>query len=340
MEKINLIKNIMPEMVDIIRRRYLILRNISYNQPIGRRKLSINLGIKERTIREEVNVLKNLGMLIVDSVGMNITDKGSNMVLELHDIYNDLMGISNLEKDLEIGLNIKRVIIIPGNSTKEKAVLKDMGRTTFDILKESLGEKDLVGITGGNTMATVAKESIKDNKSRDVIIIPARGGLGKDVNTQSNSIAAKLADKLGGSYRLLYIPDGLEEEAMKLVLKNKEIKESVDLINDINTLVFGLGRADTMARRRNLSQDQIDKILENNGVAEAFGHYFDIKGREIWEYSTIGLSLDKFKELKNVIGVAGGEEKAEAIIAISTINNNMTLITDQSAAIKILKMIN
>ncbi len=68
-------------------------------------------------------------------------------------------------------------------------------------------------------MATVAEETILDNKSRDIIVIPARGGLGRDVNTQSNSIAAKLAEKLGGAYRLLYVPDGLEEEALEIMLK-------------------------------------------------------------------------------------------------------------------------
>src|SRR5699024_8641353 len=260
----------------------------------------------------------------------------------------------------------------------------------------------LIGITGGNTMASVAKEALKDDKHREVIIIPARGGLGKDVNTQSNSIAAKLADKLGGRYRLLYIPDelgenalrlvlknkeikdekhreviiipakgglrkdvntqsnsiaakiadklggryrllyipdGLGEDALKLVLKNKEIKESIDLINDIDTLVFGLGRADTMAERRDLDKSHIKRLLDGGAVAEAFGHYFNIEGKEIWEYSTIGLTLDKFKTLKNLIGVAGGEEKAEAIISIATLNNNMTLITDESAAKNILNMV-
>ena len=339
MEKINLIKNIAPEIIDFIERRYLILRNISYNQPIGRRKLSVNLGIKERTIREDIGILKELGFLNVDPTGMYITDKGDNLIKELHDIYIDLIGISTLEENLREKLNIKKVIIVPGNSTEDEAVLKDMGKTTFEVLKNNLNNKSLIGITGGSTMASVAKEALKDDKHREVIIIPARGGLGKDVNTQSNSIAAKLADKLGGMYRLLYIPDGLGEDALKLVLKNKEIKESIDLINDIDTLVFGLGRADTMAERRDLDKSHIKRLLDGGAVAEAFGHYFNIEGKEIWEYSTIGLTLDKFKTLKNLIGVAGGEEKAEAIISIATLNNNMTLITDESAAKNILNMV-
>lgn len=339
MDILDLIKYISPEIIDIIETRYLILRSIAYNQPIGRRALSTSLGMKERKVRDEVNILKDLGLLNIDFKGMYITDDGQKIISDLNGIYGDLKGIPKLEKSLCEFLKIKKVIIIPGNSSENNMVLKDMGRTTSKILKEIIEPKDIVGITGGNTMAAVAEEAIQDNKSRDIVVIPARGGLGKDVKTQSNSIAAELAEKLGGSYRLLYVPDGLEEEALEIMLKNEEIKESIDLINNMNTLVFGIGRADTMAKRRNLSQERIDSLTKNGAVAEAFGHYFDIKGREVWEYKTIGLSLEKYKALDNVIGVAGGKDKAQAIIAISTLNSNMTLVTDESAARKILETV-
>lgn len=339
MEILDLINKIAPEIIHIIERRYLILRCISYNQPIGRRALSSSLNMKERTVRDEVNILKEQGFLNIDFMGMYITDNGRKITSQLHEIYGNLRGIPKLEKSLEELLKIKKVIIVPGNSTEDGIVLKDMGKITFKIVKEIIKVKDIIGITGGSTMATVADEAIMDNKQREITVIPARGGLGKDVNTQSNSIAAKLADKLGGTYRLLYVPDGLNEEALEIMLKNEEIKESIDLINNMNTLVFGIGRADTMAKRRNVPQDRIEDLLRKGAVAEAFGHYFDIKGKEIWEYKTIGLSLNKFKMLDNVIGVAGGEEKAQAIMAIATLNENMTLITDESAARKILEIV-
>lgn len=338
METLKLIKRIAPEVTEIIEKRYLILKSISYNQPIGRRALSNELGMKERTVREEANMLKDQGLLNIDFMGMNITDNGKNVLADLHWIYNGLKGIPDLENALKEELNIKKVIIVPGNSSENRMVLKDMGKITSKILKELLNPKDIVGITGGNTMAVVAEEAVSDKKTRDITVIPARGGLGKTLNTQSNSIAAKLAEQLGGVYRLLYVPDTLEQEALEIMLKNEEIKESIDMINDMNILVFGIGRADTMAKRRNLSEDKIQDLIYGGAVAEAFGHYFDINGKEIWEYKTIGLSLDKFKNLNNVIGVAGGEEKAQAIIAISILNKDMTLVTDESAAKKILKI--
>src|SRR5699024_10092193 len=153
------------------------------------------------------------------------------------------------ENELKKKLNIKKIIIIPGNCEENRMVLKDMGKITLEILKKSIDSKDIIGITGGSTMAAVAEEAIFDNKERDILVITARGGLGKYLNTQSNSIAAKLAEGLGGSYRLLYIPDNLEADTLEYILKNKEISQSIGLINNIDTLVFGLGKASTMAQR-------------------------------------------------------------------------------------------
>ncbi|MCK9443202.1 MAG: sugar-binding transcriptional regulator [Tissierellaceae bacterium] len=338
MENLELIKKIAPEIVKTLEMRYSILRSVSYNQPIGRRMLSEDLRIKERTIRDEANILKEQGLLNIDFMGMNITEEGTRILENLQLVYTKLKGIPKLEERLQDLLGIKKVVIVPGNSNYYGMVLGDMGKITSRIIKSEICENDIIGITGGNTMAAVAEEIVPDKVKRDITIIPARGGLGRNVETQANSIAAKLADKLGGAYRLLYVPDGLERDALEIMLRNDEIKESIDLINNMNILVFGLGRADTMANRRNLSPTKIEELIDRGAVAEAFGHYFDINGNEIWEYRTVGLSLDKFKSLNKVIGVAGGEEKAHAIISIATLNDNMILITDEPAANKILEI--
>lgn len=338
MNNIEIIKRIVPEVSEIIQKRYAILKFISYNEPIGRRTLSTKLSLKERNVRDEVEILRKQNLLKVDNVGMNITNEGKKVLDELNDIYIYLKGIPKLEEELRNALNIKKVFVVPGNSKESNIITKEMGNITFKILKETVQSGDVIGITGGSTMAKVAEQSISDNIKRDIVIIPARGGLGKDLNTQSNSIAAKLSEGLGGSYRLLYIPDNLEKEALEYMLKNEEINESINLIENMNTLLFGIGRADTMAKRRNLNQEKIDSLLDKGSVAEAFGHFFNINGEEIWEYKTIGLSLKRFKKIENLIGVAGGEEKAEAIMAISSLNTNMILVTDESAAKRILKI--
>lgn len=340
MEVLELLNKIAPEIINIIERRYLILRSVSYNQPIGRRALSNELSMKERSIRDEASTLKEQGLLNIDFTGMYITAEGQEIVTELQSVYSNIRGIPKLEEQLERKLNIKKVIIVPGNFTDNSMVLKDMGKITSRVIKKIIKPKDIIGITGGSTMAAVADGIPIDNKKRDIVVVPARGGLGLDMETQSNSIAAKVAQQLGGSYRLLYVPDGLGEEGLKIMLKNEEIKESVKLINNMNILIFGIGRADIMANMRNLPKEKIEQLIDDGAVAEAFGHYFDIKGKEIWEYKTIGMTIDKFRDLDIAIGVAGGEDKAQAIMAITTLKKDMILITDEIVAKKILQIKN
>lgn len=335
----DIIRNIAPEITELVEKRYLILRTILFNQPIGRRALASELNISERIIRNEVNILKEQRLINVEIMGMNVTDLGKSLLDELDHIYKGFKGILELQRDLEKALGLKQAIIVPGNSSENLYVLRDMGKVTSHAIKSYLNANDIIGITGGNTMATVAEEMTISNENNDILVIPARGGLGEEIETQANAIAAKIGKKLGGAYRLLNVPDTLEAEALDIIIKNEEIKSSINLINRINLLVFGIGRADTMARRRNLPKDRVDNILNKGGVAEAFGHYFDIGGNEIWEYKTIGLSLEKFKEIQNVIGVAGGEEKAEAIIAITSLRKDIIIVTDESAAKKILELV-
>lgn len=337
---IELEKKIAPEVIDILENRYDILRNIYYNQPIGRRTLANQLGMGERAVRTEVNILKNQGLLNIESMGMYVTNEGKNLLEDIKDLIHTIKGLTELESALENKLNIRKVLVVPGNSDESELVLKDMGRTAARFLKKIIKKSNIIGITGGTTMAQVAEEMPKGKVANDILVLPARGGLGKDVETQANSIAANLAKKLDGNYRLLHVPDNIEQEAINALLKVSEVKEFVDIIKKLDILVFGIGRADVMAERRKVSEETIEELIDRGAVAEAFGHYFDTNGNRVWESITVGLSLVDFKKVNDVIGVAGGEKKAEAIISISSIREDMILVTDEGAARKILKLVN
>jgi len=338
MDLIELEKKIVPEIFGLMEMRYDILRSIYYNQPIGRRGLASNLNIGERTIRTEVNILKEQGLLNIESMGMYVTEEGRRIIEDLKDVIHRLKGISQLECRLEELLKVEKVKIVPGNLDESSLTLTDMGKTSSIYLKKLIEDNFIIGITGGTTMAKVADEMGQGRVADNILVIPARGGLGKSVETQSNSIAGVLAKKLEGDYRLLHVPDNLDEDTLKAVLKIPDVKEVIELIEEMDILVFGIGRADTMAERRQLPKSKIDELIKKGAVAEAFGHYFDIAGNEIWEHLTVGLSLENFQTVDKVIGVAGGENKAEAIISVASLRQNMTIITDEGAAKKIIKI--
>lgn len=333
-------KKIVPEITEILEKRYNILRSILYNQPIGRRSLASELNLGERAVRTEVNVLKEQGLLKIEAMGMSVTDEGKNIIEDLRDFIHSLKDLTNLENTLEQILGVEKVFIVPGDLDEDELILKDMGKTTSEYIKKILKDNDILGIAGGRTMVQVAEEMTSKKNYSNVLVVPARGGLGEKVEIQASSIAAKLAENLKAQYKLLHIPDNISKEALETLLKVEEIKETVDIISDMDILVFGIGRADEMARRRHLPQEMIDELTRRGAVAESFGYYFNTKGEIVWETSTVGLSLVDFKKVKKAIGVAGGRKKAEAIISICALRKNMTLVIDESAAKRIIELVN
>ncbi|WDV47085.1 sugar-binding domain-containing protein [Clostridiaceae bacterium M8S5] len=335
-------KKVLPEMIDLLEKRYKILRNIYYNQPIGRRGLANNLEMGERIVRTEVNLLKKQGLIDIKSMGMNVTEEGKKIIDQLKDFIHNLKDIAGLEEALKVKLRVRNVIVAPGDIDTEELIFKDVCRTGANhlskLIKRNHDNECIIGVTGGTTMAELAEEMKESKKDKDLLVIPVRGGIGKNLETQSNNIAAKLAGKLNGAYKLLHVPDNIGKEALETLLQIDEIKELNNLTKKIDILVFGIGRADDMARRRKLNKDTLNYLEENEAVAEAFGYYFDINGEIKMESNTFGLGLEDFKKIPSIIGVACGTKKAESIIAISTLREDMTIVTDEGTARKILEI--
>lgn len=336
-EIIDLQKKIVPEIFITLEKRYNILRNIYLMQPVGRRNLANKLSLGERVIRTEVDVLKNQGLVDVDAAGMTITEEGKILADKLKDFIYSMRGIGEIQDRLKKKLGISKVIVVPGNVDEDEFVLNDLGKATAKLIEKLATSNTTVGITGGNTMAAVAKGITQHTKPQDIKIVPARGGLGKQVETQANTIAAQMASKLNGSYELLHASDTLSNQTMEILLQDREIQRIIKTIKSVDILVFGIGRADTMARRRDLPESIVEKLEDLNAVSEAFGYYFNQEGNIVHETKTIGINLEDFQKVPHTIGVAGGFNKAEAILAITSLKKSMILVTDEAAATKILE---
>ncbi|MCC5910293.1 MAG: sugar-binding transcriptional regulator [Clostridiaceae bacterium] len=335
-EFISLQNKIIPEMVELLQKRYLILRNIYVLQPIGRRSLANKLAIGERVVRTEVEFFKEQGLIEINSAGMVVTQEGEEIIEYLLEYIYSIRDIKYIEGRLKKKLDIREVIVVPGNIEEDEYVLDDIGKATAKVIEGMIFDNNIIGITGGNTMAAVAKGITKSTKHNNIVVVPARGGLGKKVESQANTIAAEMARRLRCQYQLLHASDSLGEQAMDIILQDPEIQKIIKVIKSVNLLVFGIGRANEMATRRDLSESVTEKLKNARAVAEAFGYYFNRNGEIVYEMKTIGISFKDFEKIATVIGVAGGKDKAEAIVAISKLKKSMILVTDEAAALEIL----
>lgn len=337
---LKLAQKIVPEAVEMLDKRYNILRTIYYNQPIGRRILANKLGVGERIVRTEINFFKDENLIEINTPGMTITQEGEEIIEKLKDFIHELKGLSDIEIYLKEKLSLKNVIIVPGNVDEDHTVITEIGKSASAFLKNLIKDNTIIAITGGSTVKEVIDNMPKISNLNDVLVVPARGGMGRSVEIQANNLAASFAKKLNANYKLLHIPDNLSSSALNSLLNEKEVKDIVDNIKSSNILLYGIGRADEMARKRGLSPDKIDELQIESAVGEAFGYYFNKNGEVICATSTIVVDSSLLKTIDNLVAVAAGKSKAEAILATQRNITNSTLITDEGAALEIINILN
>ncbi|HEY5562540.1 MAG TPA: sugar-binding domain-containing protein [Clostridiaceae bacterium] len=331
-EILRLQKKIIPELIDLLEKRYTILRTIYYNQPIGRRILANDLKIGERIVRTEINFLKNQNLIDIGVSGMVLTSEGEVVIVKLKDFIHEIRGLSHTEEYIKTQLGLREVIVVPGNIDEDITVLSEIGRAAANYIKGIIKDNDIISLTGGTTIREVVDNMPRLLNCKNSLVVPARGGIGRNVEIQANTLAANLAKKIGGSYKLLHVPDNISRDTLEIILKEKDIIDVMESIHNANILIYGIGRADEMGRRRRLSEEDLALMGAQGVVAEAFGYYFDRNGEIVNTRPTIGINAEDAKKIDTLIAVAAGKNKAEAIVAIKINNQRSVLITDESAA--------
>jgi len=336
---IDIQKKLLPDLLQVMETRYDILHRIHLAGTIGRRTLAANLQMTERVLRAELDLLKAQGLLDTATAGMTLTEGGRQLVEEMEPIVKELFGLSDLEDQVREAFGLKRVILVPGDSDESDHIKVELGRAGSRVLRECLSAGDVVAVMGGSTMAHMAKQFSTAAQLKDNWFVPARGGLGESVDYQANTIASELAKRAGARYRMLHVPDHLSEEAYQTIMQEPNVSEVVSMIRSARIVVHGIGDAATMARRRKLNEETKAELVKDGALAEAFGYYFDRRGKVVHRMATAGLRLEDIEAAEMVIGIAGGRSKGEAIASVMRFGHDDVLVTDEAAAREALRHI-
>ncbi|MCM3585125.1 sugar-binding transcriptional regulator [Mesobacillus maritimus] len=331
-------KRILPDLVDIMHKRYSILKYIFTMQPVGRRNLAGSLGFTERVLRSEVEFLKEQNLIQMSTQGMSLTKEGKDILESLDNIMHEVSGISSLQKELRAKLGVSQVYIVPGDSDQSPWVKRELGKACATCMKNRLKADNIIAVTGGTTMAAVAEMLPSELGEKNLLFVPARGGIGQDANSQANTVSAIMAARTNSHHRMFYVPDQVSNEIYESFIREPLISEMLNLIKSANIVLHGIGDAITMAKRRNTSPEVMKQITEGKAVGEAFGYYFNEAGEIVYKVQTIGLQLDDLRTAEHVIAVAGGASKAKAIKAyMRQAPPSTILITDEGAAKSLVK---
>ena len=137
-----------------------------------------------------------------------------------------------------------------------------------------------------------------------------------------------------------------------LVVSSRQVRDALldeKSLQDVSTMteyadmsVVGIGAAvegSTVLRNGILNEGELTVLKMQGAVGDVLNHFMDKDGNLIQteiEDRVISTDLDKLRQLKNVVGVAGGKDKVAAIKAVLNGGYLNVLITDSDTAAELL----
>ena len=317
------ISRLVPEWEELFYLRYGLLSEIVRQPGSGRRQLAKRLHQTERRIRNEIDILSRLGLVESSPNGLNITQLGNQVMYQLDDLYHRRRQQSELADQLARQLGIKRVRIAKHVS--------EVGLLAYHQLRGLLEHVTTLGVTGGSSVKRLIDQVLPDQRP-ELTIVPARGSLGQETAIQANTLAEELARKLQARFYPLIAIDHLGHDTREKLVREPEIRRTLEQVGKIDGLIFGIGRADEMMRRRSLPPELVQQLQDQAVAGEALGNFFNQQGDRIHELETFGVRWDHLQTLDNLLAIAYGRDKARAVLSVSHINPNIILVTDYSCA--------
>lgn len=327
-------------MIQVLQERFRILKYVEMAGPIGRRPLGEMAGLSERETRTMIDLLRTQQVIHVAKNGATITTAGIKVLEELEPVMEQWTGRSALKRRLKELLQISEVKIVAGNSDEDITAKNLLGMKAANEFVSRIGNRKTIAVTGGSTIASIPNFIHKKNDLKDLLFIAARGGVGEDIGLQANVIAASFSEACGGKYSSFYYPDSLSEEAHRAFRNEPSVLKMIQLYDEVDCVIHGIGDAQTMAKLRGTSMEVESKIAKAEAKGEAFGYYFDKKGTVVHRIRTIGIQTKQLERVPLLLAVAGGKSKAEAILSYMAIApKQTTLVTDEGAAKEMLKQL-
>ncbi|MDW0111017.1 sugar-binding transcriptional regulator [Sporosarcina aquimarina] len=327
-------------MMAALQQRYLVLKLIKTTGPIGRRPLAETAGMSERETRSVMEALRNQQLIRVAKEGATVTTEGENVLHHLEPLIELQYGKNVLAKRIKDYFSIQAVHIVKGNSSDPGGSNELLGTEAASVFASRIGNGRIVAVTGGGTMAAIPRHLSCYPGAEDTLFIPARGGVGDDIGQQANVIAATFAQTCNSSYKSLYYPESLSEEAHTVFLKEPTARKMLDLYESTDCLLHGIGDAQKMAAMRDSDEDEQQMLASKGAKGEAFGYYFNGAGEIVHRLRTVGIQTNHLERIPLILAVAGGSEKAEAILSyLRGAAKQTVLITDEGAAKEIVSLI-
>lgn len=251
-------------------------------------------------------------------------------------LRSDGVGMAQQSHDLIKKYHLKDVFLIPETDEDDSHPNESIARAGAMYIADRLGDNACINVGYGDTLSRTLNH-LATMVQNPVTCVSLTGGVSNYLpNTRSNVFNARLF--------LMPAPLLASSPEMAAAMRSENsVSEVIRMAQLSSFTLVGIGAmhdSATIVKSGTLNQNDLFYLKMNNAVGDVLCHFLDREGQLIHtpiEDRLISTSLDQLKQMPNVIGLAAGANKVDAIRAVLRGGYLDILITDEPTANLLLK---
>jgi len=238
------------------------------------------------------------------------------------------------------------VEITPGRQRDAAAAARLCGLGAVDRLLPRLPERGVLGVAAGYTMDALASGMPRLERP-GLSIVPIVGGWdAENPFLDSNQLAGRLAERVGGQSRALLAPAVVETAEMReALLRDSTVASTASMWRHVDLALVGIGGSPTAHPGYRTVIDRLGEAaradLRAAGViGDLAGHFFRADGSflEAWSQRMLAMSIAELRATPTVMAIAAGAAKAAPIMGALRSGVIKVLVTDSATAAAVLAL--
>jgi len=251
-----------------------------------------------------------------------------------------------IEHDLTTRFHLCQARVMVGRGWSYEETLRGLGVLAARYIESILTEGTILGISWGTAVYSTVR-ALRPDRRLPITVVQMIGAVGTgDPLTDGPDLARLLANVYGGEYRCLHAPLIVEDASVQeALLQEPRIRETLSLAHRADVALVGIGslspEVSSLLRTGYLDREALTQLRAQGAVGDICARHYDAQGRVLdieLNRRIVGIELEALHSIEHVIGVAGGEAKAEAILGALRGGHVNVLVTDDAAARKVLAL--
>ena len=278
-----------------------------YEREYTQTRIAEMLGISRLTLGNLLKEARSTGLVRIE-----IQDK------------DNLTEMLKLESELCSRFSLSSAVVVNAVENSKEAVSNAVARAGADFISRRIRSDMKISISWGDTINNMAGRLPYDSSVKNIEVITLLGGAATtNARVQPGMVAGKLLEHYSGRGYVINAPFFCRDE-----LSCRSFRAEQNFIDisakwqESDLFIVGVGEKpsndESYWAHTGCSPEMLEYIIQSEAAGDICGSYFDENGAKCcdeFENHRIGIDINEFRGRKNVVVMAGGERKLQAIKA-------------------------